>query len=165
MEFIGWLLLSSVVLLAFMAVSAIYAEYMGWIRFEHMPVVNCFQAELGTPDYEQEGNVLRFKAPNTIMLEAAGGLEVIDVGYYVKIPDGYCGVMVLHHENFVDRYERPHKMVATGATVLPPEYQGTVKIEVWNRHLEEPAAVSKGSDLLDLYLVSTPAQIKVDDVL
>lgn len=140
------------------------AERLGFVRPGlKSPTLKIMKLIKVAPDYVRNGTSITFLAPKTILLEAEGGRDVIDTGYYIGIPDGYCGVIVTRTEGYRSAADLPATDIGTGRTFLPPGYQGTVAIEIWNKSFHEPAGLAAGLPMADLHLVPVPTTLRVVD--
>ena len=142
------------------------ASSLGFVRPGlKSPTLKLMKLIKSAPDYVRNGTSITFLAPKTILLAAEGGRDVIDTGYWVGIPDGYCGVVVIRTEGYRTSGDRPATDIGTGRTFLPPGFAGPVEVEIWNKSLEDPAGLESGLPMADLHLIPVPTTLLVMDTI
>lgn len=139
-------------------------EQLGFVRpglkAPNLKVMKLIRA---APDYTRHGTSITFHAPKPVLLPQEGGRDVIDTGFYVAVPDGYCGILTIRTDGYRDSQDRPHRNIGTGYTFLPPGFQGPIEVEIWNKSFEEPAGMNRGLPMADLHLVPVPDTLRVVD--
>lgn len=164
MEILASMILSSCVIIVAVAMVYFMAEGLGFVRPGlKSPTLNIFKLVKSAPDYVRNGTSITFLSPKTILLAAEGGRDVIDTGYYIGIPDGYCGVIVIHTDRYRTASDRPATDIGTGRTFLPPGFSGPVSVEIWNKSLDDPAGLEPGLPMADLHLIPVPTTLRVVD--
>ncbi len=140
------------------------ASSLGFVRPGlKSPTLKIMKLTKSVPDYVRNGTSITFLSTKTILLAIEGGRDVIDTGYYIGIPDGYCGVIVIRTEGYRTAADRPAQDIGTGRTFLPPGFQGPVEVEIWNKSFEEPAGLEPGKPMADLHLIPVPDTLRVVD--
>lgn len=164
MEIAASLILSSSVIVVASLFIYLAFERLGFVRPGlKSPTLKIFKLVKSTPDYVRHGTSITFLSPKTILLAAEGGRDVIDTGYFISIPDGYCGVIVIHTEGYRTAGDRPATDIGTGRTFLPPGFSGPVSVEIWNKSLDDPAGLSSGLPMADLHLIPVPTTLRIVD--
>ncbi len=140
-------------------------SHLGFVRPGlKSPTLKLMKLNNSGPDYVREGTKITFLSPKTILLAAEGGRAVIDTGYFVGIPDGYCGVVVIRTDEYrIATDLRPATDIGTGRTFLPPGFEGVVEVEIWNKSFDEPAGMDAGLPMADLHLIPVPTTLRVVD--
>lgn len=140
------------------------ASRLGFVRPGlKTPTLKLMKLLQASPDYVRNGTSITFLAPKTILLAKEGGRDVIDTGYYIAIPDGYCGVIVIRTDGYRTAGDRPATDIGTGRTFLPPKFAGPVEVEIWNKSFDQPAGLEKGLPMADLHLIPVPDTLRVVD--
>lgn len=166
MEIAASMLLSSCAIILASIFIGLVLERLGFRRPGlKSPTLKIFKLVKSAPDYIRNGTSITFLAPTTILLAAEGGRDVIDTGYYIGIPDGYCGVVVIHTDRYRTAEDRPAKDIGTGRTFLPPGFAGPVSVEIWNKSFDDPVGLAVGLPMADLHLIPVPTTLKVVDKL
>ncbi len=166
MGILGIILIGATAVMAAAAVLYVVFESLGYVRPGlKVPTLKIMKLQRDAPAYESHGTSLTFKSPVTVLLAQEGGRDVIKTGYFVAIPDGYCGVLCLRTESYKDADGRPHEKVGSSAVFLPPHFEGQIEVEIWNKSFDEPAGMNKGLPLVDLHLVPIPDTLRVVDKL
>jgi hypothetical protein len=165
MEFAVALMIGSVAIIVGSVFLYLAAERAGWVRPGlKSPTLKIMKLRRAAPAYESAGTSLVFMSPRTILLDVADR-QVVQSGYYVEIPDGYCGVLTVRTDGYRDKEHRPHDDIGTGYQFLSPGFQGPVDIEIWNKHFEEPAGLAEGLPMAELHLVPIPDALRIVDSL
>lgn len=140
------------------------ASNLGFVRPGlKSPTLKLMKLIKSSPDYVRNGTSITFLSPKTILLAQEGGRDVIDTGYYIGIPDGYCGVIVIRTEGYRTAGDRPAQDIGTGRTFLPPGFEGPIEVEIWNKSLVEPAGLDPGKPMADLHLIPVPDTLRIVD--
>jgi len=166
MTILGFILIGGTTVMAASIVLYIVLESLGYIRPGlKSPTLKIMKLQRAAPAYESHGTSLTFKSPVTVLLQKEGGRDVIKTGYFVAIPDGYCGVLCVRTEYYKDADGRPHGDIGSSAVFLPPHFEGQIEVEIWNKSFEEPAGMNAGLPLVDLHLVPIPDTLRIVDKL
>ena len=166
MTILGVTLIGATAVMAASAILYIVLESLGYVRPGlKAPTLKIMKLQRDAPAYESHGTSLTFKSPVTVLLKQEGGRDVIKTGYFVAIPDGYCGVLCLRTESYKDAGGRPHTDIGTSAVFLPPNFEGQIEVEIWNKSFDEPAGMNAGLPLADLHLVPIPDTLRIVDKL
>ena len=164
-EFATALMLGSCAVIVGSAFLYFALERAGWVRPGlKKPTLKILKLHRAAPAYESSGTSLIFMAPRVILLDVAGR-QVVGSGYYVEIPDGYCGVLSVRTDGYRDKEHHPHGAIGTGYQFLTPGFQGEVVVEIWNKHFDEPAGLAEGMPMAELHLVAIPESLQVVDSL
>jgi len=164
MEFAVSLMLGSTAIVIGSMFLYLVAERLGFVRPGlKSPTMKVMKLIRSVPDYTRQGTSITFHSPKTVLLPQEGGRDIIDTGFYVAVPDGYCGVLTIRTEGYVDSSQRPHRDIGTGYTFLPPRFEGPIMVEIWNKSFEEPAGMDRGLPMADLHLVPVPDTLRVVD--
>lgn len=165
MEFAVAMMLGSVAIIISSIFMYTVAEHAGWVRpGMKSPTLKIMKLKRDAPAYESSKTSVTFMSPRTILLDVASR-QIIQSGYYVEIPDGYCGVLTVRTDGYRDKEHRPHDAIGTGHQFLTPGFQGPVEVEIWNKHFEEPAGLAEGLPMAELHLVPIPDSLRIVDSL
>jgi dUTPase len=165
MEFAVAMMLGSTAIIVGSVFLYLALERAGFVRPGlKNPVLKIMQLKQAAPAYESVGTSVTFMAPYPIVIDVAERV-VVESGYYVEIPDGYCGVLAVRTDGYRDRNQRLHDTIGTGHQFLTPGFQGEITVEIWNKHFEEPAGLAEGLPFAELHLVPIPDALRIADSL
>lgn len=168
MEFAVSLMIGSTAIVVGSVFIYFMLERLGFVRPGlKSPTLKLFKMIKEVPDYVREGTSITFLSPKTILLGFGleGSRDVIDTGYYVGIPSGYCGIVVTRTDGYRTAGDQPATDIGTGRTFLPPGFAGPVKVEIENKSLFAPAGMEPGLPMADLHLVPVPDSLRIIDSL